>query len=78
MGRADAGRLAFCSRGAGATIQAGLRGAVVCWLLTVAACVSWGAGAGVVVDTVYAGGAIGARVPGTLIDVDLTAQTCEA
>lgn len=78
MGRADAGRLAFCSNGAGSTVQAGLRGTVVCWLVAVAACEPWGAGAGVVIDAVYAGGAVCAGVPGTLVDVDLTAQTCEA
>lgn len=78
MGRADAAGLAFRSNGAGPTVQAGLRGTAVCWLVTVAACVPWGAGAGVVVDAVDAGGAVCAGVPGTLVDVDLTAQTREA
>lgn len=75
---ADAERLAFGSSGARPTIQAGLRGAVVCRLVTVAACVPRRTGAGVVVDAVYAGGAVFAGVSGTLIDVDLTAQSCEA
>lgn len=78
MGRADARRLAFCTSGAGPTVQAGLRGTAVCWLVTVAACVPWGAGAGVVVDAVYAGGAVRARVPGAFVDVDLATQTREA
>lgn len=78
MGRADAGRLAFGCSGAGPTVQAGLGDTAVCWLFAVAACVPWGAGAGVVVDAVNAGGAVCTRAPGTLVDVDLTAQTCEA
>lgn len=78
MGRADAGRLAFGSSGAGPTVKAGLRGTEVCWLVAVAACVPWRAVAGIGVDAVYAGGAVGAGVPGALVDVDLAAQTCEA
>lgn len=78
MGRADAGRLAFCSNGAGPAVQTRLWGTAVCWLVTVAAGVPWGAGTRVVVDAVDAGGAVCARVPGTFVDIDLTAQTCEA
>lgn len=78
MCRADAGRLAFCTSCAGSTVQAGLRGTAVCWPVTVTPCVPCRAGAGVVVDAVYAGGAVCAGVPGTLINVDLTAQTREA
>lgn len=78
MGRADAGRLAFGSSGAGPTVQAALRDTAVGWPVAVAACVPWRAGAGVVADAVYAGGAVCTGVPGTLVDVDLTAQTCEA
>lgn len=73
MGRADAGRLAVGSGGASPSVQAGLRGTAVCRSITVAACVSWGAGAAVVADAVYAGGAVGAGVRGTLVDVDLAA-----
>lgn len=75
---ADAGGLAFGSSGAGPTVQAGPRGTAVCWLFAVAACVPRGACAGVVIDAVYAGGAVRAGVPGTLVDVDLTAQSREA
>lgn len=78
MGGTDASRLAFCSNGAGPSVQAGLRGTAVCWLVAVTARVPWRAGAGVVIDAVYAGGAIGTGVPGTLVDVDFTAQTREA
>lgn len=78
MGGTDAGRLAFGSNGTGPTIQAGLRGTAVCRLVAVATCVPWGAGAAVVIDTVYAGGAVCTGVAGTLVDVDFTAQTCEA
>lgn len=78
MVRAGAGGLAFCSSGAGSAVQAGMRGTAACWLVAVAACVPWRTGAGVVVDAVYAGGAVCAGVPGTLVDVDLAAQTCEA
>lgn len=78
MGGADAGRLAFGSNGAGPSIHAGPRGTAVCGLVAVAACVPWGAGAGVVIDAVYAGGAVCTGVPGTLVDIDLTAQSCEA
>lgn len=78
MDGADAGKLAFGSNDAGPSVHAGPRDAAVCGLVTVAACVPWGAGAGVVIDAVYAGGAVGAGVPGTLVDIDLTAQSCEA
>lgn len=78
MGRAHASRLAFGSGGAGPSIQAGLRGTAVCGLVTVAACVAWRAGAGIIIDAVYAGGAVCTGGPSTLIDVDLTAQPCEA
>lgn len=78
MGRADACQLAFCSGGAGPTVQAGLCGTAVRWLVAVAACVPRGAGAGVVIDAVYTGGAVCTRVPGTFIDVDLAARACEA
>lgn len=78
MGGADAGRLAFGSSGAGPAVQAGLRGTAVHGVVAVAARVPRGAGAGVAVDAVYAGGAVCAGVPGTLVDIDLTAQTCEA
>lgn len=78
MGGADTGRLAFGSSGAGATVQAGLKGTAVRQLVTVAACVPGGTGAGVAVDAVNAGGAVCTRAPGTLIDVDLAAESCEA
>ncbi len=78
MGGADAGGLAFGSNAAGPSIEAWLRGTAVCWLVAVAARVPRGAGAGVAVDAVYAGGAVCAGVPGTLVDVDLAAQTSEA
>lgn len=78
LGVADAGRLAFVSSGTGPSIQTGLRGTVVCRLVTVAARVPRRTGAGVVVDAIYAGGAVGTRVSCALVDVDLTAQSCEA
>lgn len=78
MGRADAGRLALQSHGADPTVETGLRGTTVCGLVAVAACVPRGANAGVVIKAVYAGGAVCTRVSGTFIDVDLTAQPCEA
>lgn len=78
LGGADADRLTFGSDGAGAAVQAWPRGTVVHRPVTVPACVAWEAAAGVVVDAVDAGGAVGAGVPGTLVDVDFTAQACEA
>lgn len=78
MSRATAGRLAFGSYRAGPAVEAGLRGTAVCGFVTVAAGVPRGAGAGVGVNAVDAGGAVCTRVPGTLVDVDLTAQPCEA
>lgn len=66
------------SSGAGPSVQAGQRGTAVCRLVTLAACVPWRAGAGVVVDAVYAGGTVCAGVTGTLVDVDLAAQSGEA
>lgn len=74
----DAGKLAFGSCGAGPSIQAGLRGTAVYKLVTVVACVSWRAGACVVIDAVYAGRAICTWIAGALVDVDLTAKSCEA
>lgn len=78
MSGAEAGRLAFGSDAAGPAVEAGLRGTAVCGLVTVAASVPGGAGTGVVVKAIDAGGAVCTRVPGTLVDVDLTAQSCEA
>lgn len=78
MGRADTHRLPSGSSGAGASVQAGLRGAAVCRFVAVAACVPWRAGASVVVDTIYAGGAVCTGATGTLVDVGLAAQSCEA
>lgn len=78
MGGADADGLAFGSDGAGPSVEAGLRGTVVCRPVAVAACVPWRAGAGIVIDAVYAGGAVCTGVAGALIDVDLTAQSGEA
>lgn len=78
MGRADASGLAFGSNCAGPTVKAGCRGTAVCGPVAVAACVPWGAGAGVVINAIYAGGAVRTWVLGALVDVDLTAQSCEA
>lgn len=78
MGRADADRLAFGSNGAGASVQAGLRDAAVCRFVAVVACVPWRAGASVVIDTIYAGGAICTWATGTLVDVRFAALSCEA
>lgn len=77
MGGADAGGLAFGSCGASPPIEAGLRSTVVCGLVAVAACIPKRTGAGVVVDAIYAGGAICAGVCGALVDVDLAAQSRE-
>lgn len=76
-GGAAAGGFPRRSVGAGPTVEAGLRRAAVCVSVAVAARVTRRAGAGVVIDPVYAGGAVGARVPGALVNVDLTAQSRE-
>lgn len=75
---ADAAQPAFRSRGASPAVEARLRGTVVRWNVAVATRVPWGAGACVVVDAVDAGGAICAGVPGTFVNVALTAETSEA
>lgn len=78
MCRADTGGCSFGCSGAGASVQAGVRGAAVCGLVTMAAGVPRRAGAGVVIDAVNAGGAVCTGTPGALVDVDLAAQPCEA
>lgn len=75
---ADAAQPAFRSRGASPAVEAWLRGTAVRWSVAVATRVPRGAGAGVVVDTVDAGGAVGAGVPGTFVNVALTAEASEA
>lgn len=76
-GGAAAGGFPRRSDGAGPAVQTGLRGAAVSGSVAVAARVARRAGAGVVVDPVYAGGAVCARVPGALVHVDLAAQARE-
>lgn len=75
---ADAAQPAFRSGGASPAVEARLRGTVVRWSVAVATRVPWGAGAGVVVDAVDAGGAVCAGVPGAFVNVALTAETSEA
>lgn len=78
--RADAGRLLFpaIASDAGAAVEAGPQGTEVCRPVAVATCKTRGAGAGVVVDAVHAGGAVSTGASGTLVDVDLAAGTSEA
>lgn len=74
---AGAHGLAFGADGAGPAVEAGQGAAAVDGLVTVASRVPWLAGAAVVVHAVYAGGAVRTRVSGTLVDVDLAAQSGE-
>lgn len=63
---------------AGSSIEAGLYSTVLRGPVAVAAGDPWGAAAGVVIDAVYAGGAISTGVTGTLINVDFTSLPREA
>lgn len=62
----------------GATVEAGLCSTVLRGPVTETTADPWGAVAGVVVDAIYAGGAISTGVAGTLINVDFTSLACEA
>lgn len=77
VGGAEAHGPAFGSSGAGPAVEAGPGATAVGGLVTVAPREPRGAGAAVVIDAVDAGGAVGTRVPGALVDVDLTAQSGE-
>lgn len=77
VSRAEALGPASGSNGAGPAVEAGPGAAAVDGPVTVASRVPRRAGAAVVVHAVYAGGAVRTRVSGTLVDVDLTAQSGE-
>lgn len=65
------------SPGAEPSVKTGADGALVQAAVAVSSGVPRGAGTGVVVDAVQAGPSVGAGVPGTLVDVDLTALASE-